>query len=299
MDLIGYGLATLALIFFGLYMVPRKLTGMRDLPFVLSMSLGIVLTTALASLLVHRTPLLTGQGLGQWYALVCGPLWYAGVLFYSISVSEMGLTLATPIKNTTAVLGTVIGLAVFAEWQETRPVEALLGSALVVVSAVLISRTGEADCRRSCLSVRGIIAALGAAVFFASYTIPFKDAQRAHLDTISLVGYMGFGILATALIVSAVAREDLRGWWRTPLREHGYAALCGALWVIASFAMSEAIRRIGLAITWPFTNLNTIVTVACGILIFHEINVRKFWKVLVLGIVVGVIGVALLGVARL
>ena len=55
MDLIGYGLATLALVFFGLYMVPRKLTGFGDRPFVLSMSVGILLSTTLPLLLAHHT----------------------------------------------------------------------------------------------------------------------------------------------------------------------------------------------------------------------------------------------------
>jgi glucose uptake protein GlcU len=299
MDLIGYGLATLALVFFGLYMVPRKLTGLRDLPFVLSMSVGIVLTNTVASLLLFRTPLRDGGQAGHGYALLCGPLWYAGVLFYSISVSRMGLTLSTPIKNTTAVLGAVIGLVVFAEWRETKPIEALIGAILVVVSAIIISRTGENDCRRSCVTPTGIVAAIGAAIMFASYTIPFKLAQGAGVDTVTLIGYMGWGILPTAALAFAALDRDWRGWWHRAPREHLYAGLCGALWVVASIAMGEAIRRIGLAITWPFTNLNTIVTVACGIVFFHEINARKFWKVLLAGLVVGVLGVALLGLARL
>jgi len=298
MDLTGYGLATLALVLFGLYMVPRKLISLRDRPFVLSMSLGIVLTATVAGLLVHHTPLRAGQP-GAWYALACGPLWYFGILLYSVSVSEMGLTLSTPIKNTTAVLGTLIGLIVFAEWRETKPLEAVLGSVLVVASAVIISRTGESDCRRSCLSVRGTLAALGAAVCFAAYTVPLKDAQRAGLDTVTLVAIMGCGILPTALLAYAVTDRQWREWWGAPRREHGWALVCGAIWVLATYAMAEAIRHIGLAITWPFTNLNTIVTVACGILIFREISVRKFWKVLLLGLVVGVVGVALLGLARL
>ncbi len=297
MDWLGYGLATLALVFFGLYMVPRKLIGMRDRPFALSMSVGIVLTATLCSLLVHHTPLVTSHP-GALYALACGPLWFIGILLYSVSVSEMGLTLSTPIKNTTAVLGTLVGLIVFAEWRETKPLEAVLGSLLVVVSAVIISRTGENDCRRSCLSVKGTLAALGAACGFAAYTLPLKGAQRLGLDTITLVAIMGWGIIATAALAYAVSHHRWRDWWGHPRREHAYALLCGAIWVMATYAMSEAILRIGLAITWPFTNLNTIVTVACGILVFHEINVRKFWKVLLTGLAVGVIGVGLLGLAR-
>ncbi|MEI6502212.1 MAG: GRP family sugar transporter [Armatimonadota bacterium] len=299
MDLTGFGFASVALILFGLYMVPRKLTRLRDLPFVLSMCLGVVVSTTLASLLRHGVPLLRVDGYAGGLAFACGPVWYLGVLFYTISVTRMGLTLATPIKNTTAVLGNLIGLIYFAEWRETHAVPALIGSLLVVVSAWIISRTSENHEQRSTLSAAGIAAALTAAVFFASYTIPFRLAQRAGLDTVTLVAYMGLGTLAGAVVAFALLDRNWRAWLATPPREHGYAALCGALWVAAVIAMAEAIRHVGLAITWPFTNLNTIVTIACGILFFHEIDVRKFGKVLVVGLAVGVLGIVLLGVARL
>jgi glucose uptake protein GlcU len=299
MDLIGFGFALIALILFGLYMVPRKLTGMRDLPFVLSMCVGVVVSTTLASLFVHGVPLLRVDHHSEMLAFACGPIWYLGVLFYTISVTRMGLTLATPIKNTTAVLGNLIGLIYFAEWRETHPIPAMIGSMLVVVSAWIISRTSENHERRSTISAVGVAAALTAAVFFSSYTVPFRLAQTAGLDTVTLVAYMGLGTLAGALVAFALLDRDWRGLVRTPLREHGYAAVCGVLWVIAVIAMAEAIRHIGLAITWPFTNLNMIITIACGILFFHEINIRKFGKVLLLGMAVGILGIALLGVARL
>lgn len=299
MDLVGFGYAVAALILFGLYMVPRKLTKLRDLPFVLSMCLGVVVSIIAASLLIHGVPLVHTGARSEMLGFLCGPVWYLGVLFYTISVTRMGLTLATPIKNTTAVLGNLVGLIYFAEWRETQPVPAVIGSLLVVVSAWIISRTSENHEKRSTISAAGVTAALLAALFFSAYTVPFRIAQTEGIDTVTLVAYMGLGTLAGALVAFALLDRDWRGWVRIPLREHGYAALCGAIWVVAVIAMAEAIRHIGLAITWPFTNLNMIVTIACGILIFHEINVRKFGKVLALGMVVGVLGIALLGVARL
>ncbi|MEN6301644.1 MAG: GRP family sugar transporter [Armatimonadia bacterium] len=301
MDWYGYGLAFAALVLFGLYMVPRKLTTLRDLPFVLSMCVGVVVSTTLTSLLIHGVPLVFDPRLHLPVALafLCGPIWYLGVLFYTMSVTEMGLALATPIKNTTAVLGTVIGLAYFGEWRETRPLPALAGAVFVMVCAVIIGRTGENDARRSNITARGIIAALAAAVFFAMYTAPFKLAQQGGLDTVTLVAYMGLGTLAGAIAAFAVVDRDWRGWVRTRFSDHLYAALCGVLWVAAVIVMAEAIRRIGLAIVWPFTNLNTIVTVACGIIIFREISVRKFGKTIAIGLLVGVVGVVFLGVARL
>ena len=55
--LVGFGLATLALLLFGVYMVPRKLTGLRDIPFSLTMCLGVVVSTTLINLVAHGQPL--------------------------------------------------------------------------------------------------------------------------------------------------------------------------------------------------------------------------------------------------
>ncbi len=296
-NLAGYALASLSLVLFGLYMVPRKLTTLRDLPFVLSACLGVVVTSAIGLLVVHGGPPATAPS-AFWLAFVCGPPWYAGVLFYTISVSRMGLTLSTPIKNTTAVLGTLVGLVVFDEWRETRPLPAVLGSVLVVLCAVILSRTGESDSPRRSLNVRGVLAAIAAAVFFAAYAVPLKLAQRGGLDSATLVAYVGLGTLVAAVVSFALFDRDWRGWWGAKRTDHGAAALCGLMWVIATIAMAEAIKRIGLAITWPFINLNTIVTVACGIVLFHEVSLRKFWRTIVFGLTVGIAGMVLLGLAR-
>lgn len=297
-NLVGYGLATLALILFGLYMVPRKLTALRDIPFSLTMCLGVVITTTLGSLVHHGRLLGVGEPHALWLAFICGPIWYGGVLAYTISVTQMGLTLSTPIKNTTAVLGTLIGLVYFSEWRETHPLPALIGAALVVLCAIILGRTGENDCRRSCLNARGIAAAIAAAFLFAAYTVPFKLAQRAGLDTTTLVAYMGLGTLTGALGCFVLFDRRWRVWWRHSLADHFYAGLCGVLWVLAVVFMAEAIKRIGLAVTWPYTNLNTVITVACGILFFHEIDLRRFGRTVTLGLLTGVLGIVLLGLAR-
>ncbi len=176
MDFSGYGYAILALVFFGLYMVPRRLSMLRDLPFVLSMCTGVVITSLLLLWFLaegNPEPLPRTTRL---LAFICGLIWYAGVLFYTISVSHMGLTIATPIKNTTAVLGTLAGLYWFAEWRETYPLPAIAGSLLVVLCAVLLSRTGEADCERGCVTPRGVFAAIAAAFFFRRLHNPLQNS---------------------------------------------------------------------------------------------------------------------------
>jgi len=110
---------------------------------------------------------------------------------------------------------------------------------------------------------------------------------------------MGAGTLLASVAAFAVADRQWGRWVRARGPDHLWAALCGVIWTAGTLAMAESIRRIGLAVTWPMVNLNTVVTVTCGALIFHEVSVRKHGRTIALGLLAGMVGVALLGVARL
>jgi glucose uptake protein GlcU len=295
---IGFLLAGVSALFFGLYMVPRKLCRLQDLEFVASMAFGVVPTTLVAMLIVHRGFGGALPAVGIELSFLCGLIWTFGMLFYTLSVGQMGLALATPIKNTTAILGTIIGFAFFAEGAHTKLVPALVGSLLVVACAVVLGMTGERKGNRSFITPLGILFAILAATFFAAYTIPLKLAMGLHMDSYRLIAIMGLGSATGGVALLIAQRRPLGRWLRSSSRDHAWAAAAGACWALATVAMAEAIERIGLAVTWPISNLNTIVTVACGILLFREISVRKFGKLLALGLLCAIVGSALLGFAK-
>ena len=299
MNLSGFALAFLAMVLFGVYMVPRKVCRLGDLQFVVSMCVGAVVTTQIAQFVVHGPELPAITLRGRWLSFSCGPVWTLGMLCYTLSVTRMGLVLATPIKNTTAVLGTVLGLVAFAEWRETDPALALAGSVLVVACAAALARCGERTETRSSLTASGVIFALLAAVGFAAYTIPLKLAMAQNVDNYRLIAYMGLGTLTTSLGLLLGFERSLRPWLGKPLREHLLAALSGGIWAVATIAMAEAIRRLGLAVTWPITNLNTIVTVAVGIIVFREIDLGKHWRTVAIALLCAMTGTLLLGLARI
>jgi glucose uptake protein len=304
----GFFLALVAMILFGLYMVPRKLSRLRDFDFVLSMCIGTVLFTQIARLIAHRLPDPPLPQQAHWLALSCGLIWTLGMLSYTLSVSQMGLALATPIKNTTAVIGTLFGLVIFAEWRETNALLALVGSLLVVACAVILARAGNGKAEdappdsamhaRSSVTAAGVFWALMAAVSFAAYAVPFKFAQRMGMDSYTLTAQTGLGTLVGSLLLFLTFGRGRRRWLREPLRDHLFAALCGAIWAAATITMAEAILRVGLAVTWPVTNLNTLVTVAAGIFWFHEIDARKHARTIIIAMICATAGSLLLGVAR-
>jgi glucose uptake protein GlcU len=300
----GFILAFVCMVLFGLYMVPRKFSSLRDFEFVLSMCIGAAITTQSAQFIAHPHGLPAMAPAARWLSLLCGPIWALGMLSYTLSVTHMGLTLSTPIKNTTAVLGTIFGLVLFAEWRETAPVPAMVGSLLVVACAWVLAACGDSSGNaeakgRNAVTPLGVMWALLAAFFFAAYTVPLKMAQARHADSFCISALMGLGTLGAAIVLMAIFSPHPRRWLRQPTKAHLWAGVAGVTWALASISMIQAIERIGLAITWPIANLNTLVTVAAGIVLFHEVDMRHHgWRVWAAS-GLAVVGTLLLGAARL
>ncbi|MCC6443763.1 MAG: hypothetical protein IT210_09955 [Armatimonadetes bacterium] len=210
----------------------------------------------------------------------------------------MGLALSTPIKNTTAVIGTFIGIVFFAEWKHTAPVPAFVSSLLIVACAIILGTASDATGTRSRVNAPGVAWAISASVFFASYTIPMKLSGALSLDTHTLMAWMAFGIPGTLLAIFVGMRRPFRAWAAYPIRDHSMAALSGWIWYLAVLVMLGGIRRIGLAVTWPVSNLNTIVTVLVGIWAFHEVDMQKHRGKIYAGLLAGALGVILLGLSK-
>ena len=138
-----------------------------------------------------------------------------------------------------------------------------------------------------------------AAVFFAAYTVPLKLAQREGVDSYNMIAIMGVGTLLGGLTLFLAFSRERRKWFRYPVKDHLFAMLAGAIWGLATIAMTQAISHIGLSITWPVTNLNTIVTVGAGIFVFKEVDARKHASTIAVALACAVVGSALLGFAKI
>jgi glucose uptake protein len=295
---VGFALALLSMVFFGLYMVPRKFSGLRNMEFVLSMAFGVLLTMLAAWFISRngsRSPVPAGT---MGYAFLCGPIWTLGMMAFTLAVDDMGLTLATPIKNTTAVMGSLVGLLFFRETLHTVAWMALAGSGLIVLCAVVIGQAGEGSDVHYSLSARGTVYSLIAAVFFAGYTYPLKVAMESGLDSYTIVLLMALGTLTTAALGQLLQGGSLLHWWRRPFPDHLHAGLAGSLWSLATLFMNAAIARIGLAVTWPITNLNTVIAVLIGAYFFREVHLGNHWRKLIQGVVFAALGVLLLGLSK-
>ena len=291
---IGFILGICSAIFFACYMVPQKLIRMDNTTFLWVMSLGVLLTALIPYVLAgcpHRaTPVQIGL------AMLCGMVWCLGTLSFAHGIQRIGMALATPIKNTTGILGTLVGLLAFQEWKTIEPRLCLLGSALIVVAAMIIGQTGRGDVSRRS-SVAGVIFSLLAALCYASYLYPMKLVVVA-IGNWEFVPWMAAGILLTATVALLIRPDGVRNLRRYRFRDHALATLGGAAWAIALYCLNGSLALIGLSVAWSLAQLNTIPAVFFGIVLFHEISPRAQWPKLVLGLLAATTGTILLGMAK-
>lgn len=292
--ILGFALGILSAIFFAFYMVPQKLTRMDTVSYLWVMAIGVLCTSlvayGLAGFPQHAT--LVHKGL----AIMCGLVWGVGTMAFAGAIARIGLTSATPIKNTTGVIGTLVGLVLFQEWRTTDPALALGGSLLIVASAIVIGMTGDEDTPHKA-TLGGILLALLAALCYASYLYPMKQALQA-INTWEFAPWMAVGILITATIAVTVRPGGWRAVRAYPPRHHGLALLGGVAWALALFSLAVSMLKVDLAVAWSLAQLNTLPAVFMGIVVFHEVHWRTHWPKIMLGLLAATIGTVLLGWAK-
>ncbi|MEI7834511.1 MAG: GRP family sugar transporter [bacterium] len=280
--------------FFAFYMVPQKLVVIETPAYLWVMSIGVLITTAIPWAA-------TGfQSSGSWVergeGLLCGVGWMLGTLAFAAGIKRLGLALATPIKNITGVLGTLVGLILFQEWRNTNPLLCTIGSMLIVTAAIIIGQTGKAKTSTRA-SAAGIIFALLAAVAYASYLVPMKQALKV-IGVYPFAPWMALGMVGMATVILLTQRGGVRLVAGYAPRVYFISLLGGACWAIAFLTMAQSVTYVGLSIAWALCNLNTVPAVFLGILAFHEISFREQWPKITVGLLAATVGTLLLGLSK-
>lgn len=298
---IGFGFALISMVLYGLYMVPRKQSSMSQGAFTFWMGCGIFVTTTVIGMLAEgHIPNVTHT---QYLLIVVsGIVWGTGSLAYSSGVKWIGISRSTPIKNISAILGTLFGILVFHEFSFQRLVPASIavaGSLAIVISATMLagieSVEDEAESGADSHLLRGILVSLWAAVAYSVYTIPMKMVYKQGVTPSGFLFYMGqgcfIGMVALGLILSGP-----RGVFETNWRDRRRALLSGVMFGVGSLFANVAVGIIGVAVTWPLTK-NTLVAVLYGVFVLKEVDVLKHRRQLRVGLFLSVLGVILLAIA--
>ncbi len=107
-------------------------------PYLIGTGLGVIITGVLVYGLVPQRSM---PIVGLSYAVLMGLFWSAAVGLVAVGLTTYGLPLAklVPLYNMNTLVAVLLGLWLFAEWQNVMLAKLLLGALLIVVGGFLVA----------------------------------------------------------------------------------------------------------------------------------------------------------------
>lgn len=268
----------------GLAEAPTKLVTAGFSPFIIT--IGMVAGVFVARWTVPM--LLKGTGyvfLDVWekkhlivWGILAGMLWAVANTLTVFAIRDIGLSIAFPLWNINSLIGLFWGWLLFAELRgsDARQRRLVLGGALaIVIGACLTARATIHHANGAPeAAVRGILAALGAALLWGTMYIPYRKAYLSGMNPLSFVTIFTVGELGTTLALGAIYHGGPSGL-ATDLSLARpvmfWLFLGGLCWVIGDLFQHYAAKYVGIGRGIPLSNTNQLWGLAWGALVFGEL----------------------------
>ncbi len=292
--MLGFLLAFISSLFFSFYVVPRKLSKLKPLEFSLLMATGFFASSIILYLF---QPLLHFHEHLSWvllWSLLAGAIWAASFVTFVKAIDAIGLSRSNQWKNLQGTIAAILSLIVLSEYQSTRPVFVLLSVLAIFVSAVAF--TISATKQEAKANLNGVYLAALSGVGFGTVAV-IQKYVTTNVGVYSQQVVWSFAILASIFIYMIATKQKL------PIADIKRAdtklALgAGVLYLGASFFQLLSYKHLPASIAFTIVQLNAVWTIAIGVFYFKEIEAKKYYKRLLLGLFFAVAGIALLALAR-
>ena len=127
--------------------------------------------------------------------------------------------------------------------------------------------------------------------------------------TITFLGLRGLAIPQTCMSIGIgaflggigfyfISNRKLNVLSRAPFQQHLMAAGGGIIWAVALVTMTFSIKYAGVAVAWALLNLSIVITVLYGALFLKEMDIRKKWVSITVGLVCGCLGLLFLYLSK-
>jgi glucose uptake protein GlcU len=275
-------------------MVPQKINRMNTPVYLAVMTPGALATALICWFISGATSHSTWSQ--RLTAMGIGAVWAVGTYCFAAGIANIGLTLATPIKNTTAVLGTLVGLFALNEWRTSNPIYCIAGSVLVALAATLIGFTRDEATHQKTVT-KGVLLSLAAACCYASYLVPMKHTVFA-MGYLDYTCWMTLGMIILTWLVTIFTPSEINELKTYSKKDFLWALSGGVAWSFGFITLCASFELIDLSVAWSLSNLNTVPAVLVGILIFKEIDWQKRKRLIIPGLIAAAIGTIFLAMAK-
>ena len=289
----GYIFSIITSVFFTLYVIPKKLSKATPLHYSLFQGIGFFAGGAAGFLIFSLTSSSATDNLGNpylIYSVVAGVVWFAASMFFLTGIDKLGLSRSNQWKNLQGPAGAILSLIFLSEHTETKILFVVLAILFILGSALLlnISKGEEKTGSRS-----GIIYSLASALLFGIYATLQKFATNHGLMYAQLF-VISAAVMLSAFVYILIKERDLSIVRMIAKKDNSLGLLGGLLFYFTAVLTTISYSYLPASIAFTIIQLNSLWTVLSGVLIFREIDFRKNWQRILLGLVFAVAGVIML-----
>jgi glucose uptake protein GlcU len=294
MPMLGIIFAAISSVFFGLYIIPRKLSKLPAIQFSTLMALGFSVGSALLYLLVmffQKNETLKDADL--WYAVFAGILWATALVLLVKSIDVIGLARSNQWKNLQGPIGVILALVVLNEYISVNVYFATGSGLAIFASALLFSIRSEDSVK---VDRMGILLAVMSGVLFGTVSLINKYVT----DNAGI--YSQQVVWSLSILGSLLAYQSLTGKFTKKLlkvnKEVAIGVGSGLLYLGASVFMLLAFSQIEASIAFTIIQMNFLVVILLGIFAFKEFRFKGNEFRILSGLMFAILGIILLSLAR-
>ena len=283
----GYLYAILSSLFFAFYAIPKKRVKLKPSLYALFMGISCFIISLILYLLFG----LNEGVFNRWLLLsiVGGIIWFFASVLFFYSVDKIGVSIASEFKSLQGPMGSLLMLTILSEYISLNIYLLLLAIIFIFLAALVLVVKDDSNNK---VKFKNIIIAVLSALFYAITGFIRKVVTLQGFIYIQQV-YTSIGLLLSSFIY--LIFKDSRVILKKEQRKsYSLALLSGLFYYFASYFMLLSYKKIEGSIAFPIIQLNSIWACIIGIFIFKEINYKKYYKRLLIGLLFAITGITLL-----
>lgn len=290
--MLGYIFAVLSSLFFSFYVVPRKLSKLPAIIFSFYMALGFSISSCVLYLFQPLIQFHEKLSIVLLWSFLAGIIWATAFVLFITSIDLIGLSRSNQWKNLQGPVGVILSLIILGEFAKINPLYAIIAAIVIFISALLFTAPSS-DGKR--IDYKGVGFALLSALGFGSVAV----IQKYVTTNVGI--YSQQVVWSISILMSLFTFITATNKFRQLKVDGGERLLglgAGLLYLGASLLQLFSFRYISASISFTIIQMNALWTVGIGIFIFNEIDIKKYYKRIILGVLFTLCGIFLLVVAK-
>ncbi len=287
--MIGYLLAFFSSLFFGIYIIPKRLIKLNTKYYLFYMSIGFVS----ASVISYLISLLNGSNNEPLFhpvlALIVlrGVSWFVASYLFLMAIDKIGISRSTQYKNLKGPLGVLFTLIFLSEFKVTNVSLVLLATLLTFISALLFTIKKDNNNKVDKL---GIIYACISSLFLGLNALIQKYVTNCGFIYTQQL-YQSITIMITSYLYIIIKDNNTKELRQINFKNRMLAFTGGILYYFATYFNTLAYKHLPASIAFTIVNMSGIWSVFIGILIFKEIDFKKNFKRIMIGMILSVVAI--------